>query len=180
MPHEVLFLREGSGKDRASHRARAGIPTSGAGASATRARSAPSARRSISSRTRTANTSSSPTMPCRRRQNRSARRRSGSTRPCWSCSRSSTWGRSSPRPRRCGCWRKAGSRRDSSSTSMFRGIGARSCDEDKRLNDQALVDGSRLLSAYRTLKGERIWIITEAVGDDGKRSASTLLLPSQY
>ena len=27
------------------------------------------------------------------------------------------------------------------------------CDEDKRLNDQALVDGSRLLSAYRTLKG---------------------------
>ena len=44
------------------------------------------------------------------------------------------------------------------------------CDEDKGLNDQALVDGSRLLSAYRTLKGERIWIITEAVGDDGKRS----------
>ncbi len=52
--------------------------------------------------------------------------------------------------------------------------------EDKRLNDQALVDGSRLLSAYRTLKGERIWIITEAVGDDGKRSATTLLLPAQY
>jgi hypothetical protein len=54
------------------------------------------------------------------------------------------------------------------------------CDEDKGLNDQALVDGGRLLSAYRTLKGERIWIITEAVGDDGKRSATTLLLPAQY
>jgi hypothetical protein len=52
--------------------------------------------------------------------------------------------------------------------------------EDKRANDQALVDGSRLLSAYRTLKGERIWIITEAVGDDGRRAASTILRPSEY
>ncbi len=54
------------------------------------------------------------------------------------------------------------------------------CDEDKRLNDQALVDGSRLLSAYRTLKGERLWIITEAVGDDGKRSTTTILTPHEY
>ena len=52
--------------------------------------------------------------------------------------------------------------------------------EDKRLNDQALIDGSRLLSAYRTLKGERIWIITEAVGDDGRRAATTILRPDQY
>jgi hypothetical protein len=49
------------------------------------------------------------------------------------------------------------------------------CDEDKRANDQALVDGSRLLSAYRTLKGVRIWIITEA-----DRSSSCCLLPSEY
>jgi hypothetical protein len=48
-------------------------------------------------------------------------------------------------------------------------------DEDKRLNDQALVDGSRLLSAYRTLKGTKIWIITEA-----DRSSSCCLLPSEY
>ena len=54
------------------------------------------------------------------------------------------------------------------------------CDEDKRLNDQALVDGSRLLSAYRTLRGERIWIITEAEDDNGKREASTILLPQEY
>ncbi len=54
------------------------------------------------------------------------------------------------------------------------------CDEDKRLNDQALVDGSRLLSAYRTLKGERLWIISEAVGDDGKRSTTTILTPPEY
>lgn len=54
------------------------------------------------------------------------------------------------------------------------------CDEDKRLNDQALVDGSRLLSAYRTLKGVRIWIITEAADDDGRRAATTALLPEEY
>jgi len=52
--------------------------------------------------------------------------------------------------------------------------------EDKRLNDQALVDGSRLLSAYRTLRGVRLWIITEAVGDDGKRAATTILKPEEY
>jgi len=54
------------------------------------------------------------------------------------------------------------------------------CDEDKRLNDQSLIDGSRLLSAYRTLKGERLWIITEAADDEGHRLATTLLRPSEY
>ena len=53
-------------------------------------------------------------------------------------------------------------------------------DEDKRANDQALVDGNRLLSAYRTLKGERLWIITEAADDENKRAATTLLKPSEY
>jgi hypothetical protein len=52
--------------------------------------------------------------------------------------------------------------------------------EDGRANDQALVDGSRFLSAYRTLKGERIWIITEAVGEDGRRASSTIILPQEY
>ena len=51
---------------------------------------------------------------------------------------------------------------------------------DKHLNDQALVDGSRLLSAYRTLKGERLWIITEATDDQGRRAATTILLPDEY
>ena len=54
------------------------------------------------------------------------------------------------------------------------------CDEDRRLNDEALIDGSRLLSAYRTLRGEKLWIITEAVGDDGRRASSCLLLPEEY
>jgi hypothetical protein len=53
-------------------------------------------------------------------------------------------------------------------------------DEDKRLNDQALVDGSRILSAYKTLLGVKIWIITEAADDEGKRVATTALLPSEY
>ena len=54
------------------------------------------------------------------------------------------------------------------------------CDEDKRLNDQSLIDGSRLLSAYRTLKNERLWIITEAADDQGHRLCSTILRPEEY
>jgi hypothetical protein len=54
------------------------------------------------------------------------------------------------------------------------------CPEDARLNDQALVDGSRLLSAYRTLKNERLWVITEACDDHGHRLATTILRPSEY
>ena len=54
------------------------------------------------------------------------------------------------------------------------------CEEDRRLNDEALIDGSRLLSAYRTLRGEKLWIITEAVGDDGRRASTCLLLPEEY
>jgi hypothetical protein len=49
------------------------------------------------------------------------------------------------------------------------------CAEDKGLNDEALIDGSRLLSVYKTKQGQRIWIITEA-----DRSVTTFLLPSEY
>ena len=52
--------------------------------------------------------------------------------------------------------------------------------EDAAANDQALLDGSRNLSAYRTLNGEKIWIITEAIGDDGKRASTCILLPDEY
>ena len=54
------------------------------------------------------------------------------------------------------------------------------CDEDRQANDQALLDGSRLLSAYRTSLGEKLWVITEAADDSGDRSATTILLPSEY
>ena len=52
--------------------------------------------------------------------------------------------------------------------------------EDKLLNDVALVSGERLLSAYRTLRNERLWIITEATDDAGNRAATTILRPDEY
>jgi hypothetical protein len=54
------------------------------------------------------------------------------------------------------------------------------CAEDKALNEEALIDGSRLLSAYRTSKNVRIWIITEAADENGHRCATTTLLPEEY
>ena len=52
--------------------------------------------------------------------------------------------------------------------------------EDHELNGEAVKDGSRILSAYKTTKGVKLWIITEAEDGDGHRSATTLLLPSEY
>lgn len=49
------------------------------------------------------------------------------------------------------------------------------CDDDKRLNDDAVHDGERLLSAYRLKGGTKLWIITEA-----DRSVTTYLLPDEY
>jgi hypothetical protein len=46
---------------------------------------------------------------------------------------------------------------------------------DKQANEQALRDEGRIFSAYKTLKGVKIWIITEA-----DRSATTILLPEDY
>jgi hypothetical protein len=53
-------------------------------------------------------------------------------------------------------------------------------EEDRQANEQALLDGSRLLSANRTSLGEKIWIITEATDESGNRAATTILLPSEY
>ena len=49
------------------------------------------------------------------------------------------------------------------------------CDEDREANDRALLNGSRLLSAYRTNQGVKFWIITEH-----DRSSTTILLPEEY
>jgi hypothetical protein len=46
---------------------------------------------------------------------------------------------------------------------------------DRRLNDAAVKNGERILSAYKTKDGERIWIITEA-----DRSSTCILLPDEY
>lgn len=53
------------------------------------------------------------------------------------------------------------------------------CDEDKQLNDQSLLDGSRILSSYN-LGHQKLWIITEAADDCGHRAATTLLMSSEY
>lgn len=47
-------------------------------------------------------------------------------------------------------------------------------EEDSAANERALLDGSRLLSAY-PLGNRRLWLITEA-----DRSVTTLLLPEEY
>jgi hypothetical protein len=53
--------------------------------------------------------------------------------------------------------------------------------EDKEANDQALKDGSRLLSSYLLKDGStKIWLITEAEDDTGNRAATTGILPDEY
>jgi hypothetical protein len=49
------------------------------------------------------------------------------------------------------------------------------CLDDQHANDRALANGGRILSIYRSSRGERFWIITEA-----DRSATTVLLPEDY
>jgi hypothetical protein len=49
------------------------------------------------------------------------------------------------------------------------------CEDDIATNELALISGLRLMSAYRTSKDQRLWIITEA-----DRSATTILLPEEY
>jgi hypothetical protein len=47
--------------------------------------------------------------------------------------------------------------------------------EDAQENEFSLERGLRLVSAYRTAKNEKIWVITE-----WDRSVTTLLLPAEY
>jgi len=54
------------------------------------------------------------------------------------------------------------------------------CPDDAKLNDEALINGARLLSVYPLRSGVRIWIISEAIDDNGHRHLSTILLPSEY
>jgi hypothetical protein len=48
-------------------------------------------------------------------------------------------------------------------------------EDDRKENEYSLEHGFRLLSAYRTNAGDRLWIITES-----DRSATTILLPEEY
>lgn len=47
--------------------------------------------------------------------------------------------------------------------------------EDRAANDRAVLEGSRILSAYPINAAETLWIITE-----WDRSVTTLLLPEDY
>ncbi|TWO69170.1 hypothetical protein FN976_20455 [Caenimonas sedimenti] len=51
--------------------------------------------------------------------------------------------------------------------------------EDIAANDRAIMCGGRILSAY-LIQGRRVYCITEAVTDDGLRTATTLLFASEY
>jgi hypothetical protein len=53
-------------------------------------------------------------------------------------------------------------------------------DGDRALNERALADGSRILSAYETSQGVRLWIITDAADEAGNRPSTTILLPNEY
>ena len=59
----------------------------------------------------------------------------------------------------------------------LRGDWGELCDDDKVANDNALDPERpcRILSAYQTANGTKIWIITE-----WDRSVTTILLPSEY
>jgi len=48
-------------------------------------------------------------------------------------------------------------------------------EEDRRANEEAIKDNSRVLSAYTLRTGERLWVITEA-----DRSSTCLLRPEDY
>lgn len=47
--------------------------------------------------------------------------------------------------------------------------------EDRLANSESITNGTRIFSAYKTSKGTRVWVITEA-----DRSATTVLLPEEY
>jgi hypothetical protein len=49
------------------------------------------------------------------------------------------------------------------------------CPEDWKTNDDALLHGARLVSAYKLNDGTVIWVITES-----DRSVTRILLPQEY
>ena len=54
------------------------------------------------------------------------------------------------------------------------------CQEDRQANEDAIADGSRILSVYVLKTGVKIWVITEAADENGSRAVTTILLPDEY
>ena len=57
--------------------------------------------------------------------------------------------------------------------------GSELCEEDRQANDQALVDGSRLLSTYRLKDGTKIWLIAESSANNFARVISRSPITTQ-
>jgi hypothetical protein len=70
---------------------------------------------------------------------------------------------------------ESGQTPDSFLTRRAAGVWGDVDEEDWALNDQSLLDDSRVLSAYTLRTGMQIWVLTEA-----DRTVTTLLLPSDY
>jgi hypothetical protein len=51
------------------------------------------------------------------------------------------------------------------------------CEEDCKVNEEALKHGGRIFSSYKTADGVKFWIITEG---EGSGIVTTVLLPSEY
>lgn len=49
------------------------------------------------------------------------------------------------------------------------------CKEDRIANNLAVVEDTRIFSVFKTSKGKKFWIITEA-----DRSVTTVLMPEDY
>ena len=52
--------------------------------------------------------------------------------------------------------------------------------EDWASNEDALRTGARLFSVYKMTDDCKVWVITEAEDDNGRRQATTVLLPDEY
>ena len=53
------------------------------------------------------------------------------------------------------------------------------CEDDARMNDEAVKDGvSRIMGTYQ-VRGVTVWIICEVIDTQGTRAA-TMLFPSEY
>ena len=52
--------------------------------------------------------------------------------------------------------------------------------DDWKANDRALLEGSRIFSAYKLKDGTKIWIMTTATDENGRRESTCIMLPSDY
>jgi hypothetical protein len=53
-------------------------------------------------------------------------------------------------------------------------------EHDRQANEQAIEDGSRILSAYVLPDQSKLWVITTAADDRGNRESTCVLTPDEY